>query len=86
MNINTIKTQLDRSGYYTQIYQDDIQVGKQPEEVPGVPEIKTFHCFCTVKIRENFIVVRYPVGNLSEEEDFTTVTKAVSYIKKAFPL
>jgi hypothetical protein len=85
LDLETIKTQLDSSDYYTKISMNILIVGTDPISTQH-PDIRTFTGFCSVEIRENKIVVDYGQSNQSEEEEFTSITKAVSFIKNKFPL
>ena len=87
MNIKTIKNQLDTIGYVTNLYDNSfLAVGEKKTSIAELPGWYVFNAFCSVKIEENKIKIKVGRAGITTEDEFTSISRAVKYIKSTFPL
>ena len=86
MNLESLQSQLENCNYFTRLVSGTLIIGTHPQTDPDHPEIGFFKAFCSAELRENSFVVEYAQGQISNEETFPDVAKAVDFIKKKFPI
>lgn len=86
MNLENLQSQLESYHYFTRMVSGTLIIGTHPQTDPDHPEIGFFKAFCSAELRENSFVVEYAQGQISKEETFPDVIKAVDFIKKKFPI
>lgn len=88
MNLETIKNQLEMNGYHTKYSHGSLIVGEKTgdDHEKGGYIFLGFEGFCMLSLSDNKIIIEHSPASISYIEEFTTVSKAISFIKKTFPL
>jgi hypothetical protein len=85
MKLEALKKKLEMANYLVFLYTDQIHVGTNPTPIPNAP-FGIYDGFCIVYLQGENYLVDYTRAQLPEEQEFSTESEVVYFIKKQFPL
>lgn len=86
MNFSELQYELEKRGYYTRPYDEQLVVGFLPQEVPDANGIATIRFCCAVTAHANGFELEYELAAYSKYTVVPDTAQVLEFITAKFPL